>query len=48
MGLAELNYDSQPKETFPFDQRKERYSMYRLKRYELPLFYWTGMLKGRA
>jgi sulfide:quinone oxidoreductase len=30
--LVEFDYDSQPQETFPFDQRKERYSMYLLKR----------------
>jgi sulfide:quinone oxidoreductase len=46
--LAEFDYESQPQETFPFDQRKERYSMYLLKRYVLPLLYWHGMLKGRA
>ncbi|MEE8206947.1 MAG: hypothetical protein V3T82_08350 [Nitrospinaceae bacterium] len=46
--LAEFNYDSPPQETFPFDQRKERYSMYLLKRYVLPLLYWHGRLKGRA
>ena len=46
--LAEFDYDSQPQETFPFDQRKERYSMYLLKRYVLPFLYWYGMLKGRA
>jgi len=32
VGLAEFDYDSQPQETFPFNQRKERYSMYLLKR----------------
>ncbi len=46
--LAEFDYDGQPAETFPFDQRKERYSMYLLKRYLLPVLYWHGMLKGRA
>ncbi len=35
------------KETFPFDQRKERRSMYLLKAYGLPVLYWQGMLKGR-
>ncbi len=46
--LAEFDYDLQPKETFPFDQSKERYSMYLLKKYGLPVLYWQGMLKGRA
>lgn len=44
--LAEFDYDLNPCETFPFDQRKERYSMYLLKRYVLPVMYWDGMLKG--
>jgi sulfide:quinone oxidoreductase len=46
--LAEFDYDGTPRETFPFDQSKERYSMYQLKRYGLPLLYWHGMLHGRA
>jgi sulfide:quinone oxidoreductase len=46
--LAEFDYDLKPKETFPFDQNKERWSMYMLKRYLLPVLYWNGMLKGRA
>lgn len=46
--LAEFDYDLQPVETFPFDQSKERYSMWLLKKYGLPLLYWRGMLKGRA
>jgi len=46
--LAEFDYDGTPRETFPFDQSKERWSMYQLKRYGLPLLYWQGMLKGRA
>ncbi|WP_419192164.1 NAD(P)/FAD-dependent oxidoreductase [Engelhardtia mirabilis] len=46
--LAEFDYDKQPQETFPFDQSKERWSMYQLKRHILPQFYWHGMLKGRA
>lgn len=48
MVLAEFDYDLKPRETFPFDQGKERYSMYLLKRYALPAMYWNGMLKGRA
>jgi sulfide:quinone oxidoreductase len=46
--LAEFGYDKQPMETFPFDQSKERLSMYLLKKYVLPQLYWNGMLKGRA
>ncbi len=46
--LAEFDYDKNPKETFPFDQAQERYSMYVLKAYMLPRMYWHGMLKGRA
>lgn len=46
--LAEFDYDLNPTETFPFDQSKERYSMWLLKRWALPVLYWKGMLKGRA
>ncbi len=45
--LAEFDYDLKPKETFPFDQSKERFSMYLLKAYGLPVMYWHGMLRGR-
>lgn len=46
--LAEFDYDGTPRETFPFDQSKERRSMYELKRHVLPRLYWQGMLRGRA
>jgi sulfide:quinone oxidoreductase len=46
--LAEFDYEKQPAETFPIDQSKERFSMWLLKRYVLPVFYWRGMLKGRV
>ncbi|ODA28532.1 NAD(P)/FAD-dependent oxidoreductase [Planctopirus hydrillae] len=46
--LAEFDYEKQPAETFPFDQSRERWSMWILKRYLLPIMYWHGMLKGRA
>lgn len=46
--LAEFDYDSKPCETFPFDQSKERWSMYQLKRHVLPVMYWQGMMRGRA
>ncbi|WP_216827593.1 NAD(P)/FAD-dependent oxidoreductase [Alkalihalobacterium elongatum] len=45
--LAEFDYNKEPKETFPFNQAKQRYSMYFLKKELLPRFYWHGMLKGR-
>ena len=48
MELAEFDYDKVPQESFPFDQSQERYSMYALKAYGLPRFYWHGMLRGRA
>lgn len=47
MVLAEFDYDSKPKESFPFDQSKERYSMWLLKTQVLPRLYWYGMLRGR-
>jgi sulfide:quinone oxidoreductase len=46
--LAEFDYDGKPAETFPFDQSKERWSMWLLKAYMLPKLYWHGMLKGRG
>ncbi|MBK8975402.1 MAG: NAD(P)/FAD-dependent oxidoreductase [Planctomycetes bacterium] len=45
--LAEFGYGGVPMESFPFDQRQERYSMYALKAYGLPELYWNGMLRGR-
>lgn len=44
--LAEFLYENKPAETFPFDQSKERLSMYLLKKSFLPILYWNGMLKG--
>ena len=46
--MAEFDYDGRPAETFPFDQSRERYSMYALKAYGLPEMYWNGMLRGRV
>lgn len=46
--LAEFDYDGNPQETFPFDQSKERYSMYLLKKWVLPELYWRAMLRGNA
>ena len=45
--LAEFDYDLKPQETFPFDQGKERRSMYLLKKYVLPVMYWQGLIRGR-
>lgn len=44
--LAEFDYEGKPRETFPFDQSKERLSMYLLKAYALPRLYWGAMLRG--
>jgi len=46
--LAEFDYTGKPAETFPFDQSKERLSMYLMKKYMLPALYWHGMMRGRA
>ncbi|MEZ5427649.1 MAG: FAD/NAD(P)-binding oxidoreductase [Pyrinomonadaceae bacterium] len=46
--MAEFGYDLKPMETFPFDQNKERYSMFLIKKYLLPKLYWYGMLRGRV
>ncbi len=45
--LAEFIYGGEVRETFPFDQGKERWSMYLLKRYVLPWVYWKGLVRGR-
>ncbi len=46
--LAEFGYGGVAMETFPFDQRKERYSMWLMKTQGLPNLYWHGMLRGRV
>ncbi|MBM4228615.1 MAG: NAD(P)/FAD-dependent oxidoreductase [Gammaproteobacteria bacterium] len=45
--LAEFDYQLEPSETFPFDQARERRSMYWLKKYVMPLIYWRGLVRGR-
>ncbi len=45
--MAEFDYDGNPKESFPFDQSKERRSMYLFKAHALPRLYWHGIMKGR-
>lgn len=44
--LAEFLYGGVPHETFPFNQAKERISMYYMKRYLFPFIYWHFALKG--
>ncbi|XP_003382833.1 PREDICTED: sulfide:quinone oxidoreductase, mitochondrial-like [Amphimedon queenslandica] len=44
--LAEFDYTGTPLETFPFDQGKERQTMYYLKADILPEVYWHGLIKG--
>ena len=46
--LAEFDYNNKPLETFPFNQAKERYSMWLLKTKVLPWLYWNKILKGTA
>ena len=46
--LAEFDYNNEPMETFPFDQSKERWSMYMLKKEILPRMYWGQILTGKA
>ncbi|MGH2553438.1 MAG: FAD-dependent oxidoreductase [Chitinophagaceae bacterium] len=45
--LAEFDYDNVPKETFPFDQSKPRWTMWILKKYILPWLYWNKILPGK-
>lgn len=47
--LAEFDYDGKPTPSIPFiNTHEERYDMYLLKRYGLPVLYWHMMLHGRA
>ena len=45
--LAEFDYDNIPRETFPFDQSKPRWTMWILKKYILPWLYWHKILPGK-
>ena len=45
--LCEFDYENKPMETFPFDQSKERWSMYQLKKRVLPWLYWNKILPGK-
>jgi sulfide:quinone oxidoreductase len=46
--MAEFDYESKPKSSFPFDPTQERWSMWMVKRYVLPWLYWNRMLKGES
>jgi sulfide:quinone oxidoreductase len=46
--MAEFDYDLTPQPTFPFDQTKERWSMYQVKRRVLPPLYWRRILAGKS
>ncbi|CAH8296875.1 unnamed protein product, partial [Schistosoma turkestanicum] len=43
--IAEFDYTTQPLETLPIDQGKERYLFYFTKTYLLPPIYWEGLLR---
>lgn len=43
--MSEFDYTTNPMETFPLDQRKERRSMFHVKRDIIPFLYWNVMLK---
>lgn len=46
--LAEFRYKGVLAPTFPFDQTRERRSMWHFKKRFLPWFYWNYLLKGRG
>ena len=47
--MAEFDYVPKPTPTFPvLNMQRERYDMYLVKRYGLPLMYWNFMLRGLA
>ncbi len=47
--MAEFDYVPKPTPTFPLlNMQKERYDMFLVKRYGLPIMYWNFMLKGLA
>jgi sulfide:quinone oxidoreductase len=45
--LAEFDRNSKLMPTFPFDQTKERHSLWLLIRYGMPWLYWNRILKGK-
>lgn len=44
--MAEFDYDGQPRETFPFDQGKERRTMFHFKKDIFPRLYWMLFMNG--
>lgn len=44
--LAEFDYNLAPLETFPFNQGKELWSMYIMKKMMMPPLYWNLMMNG--
>jgi sulfide:quinone oxidoreductase len=44
--LAEFDYDNNPTPSFPFDQARERWDMYMVKKHGIPFLYWNLMIKG--
>ncbi len=46
--LAEFDYEKNLRPSFPVDSTKERASMYQLKKWGLPAYYWNLLLKGRG
>ena len=46
--LAEFDHDNKLQPTFPFNQVKERHSMWLLIKYGMPWLYWNRILKGKA
>ncbi|KAK7074777.1 hypothetical protein SK128_016877 [Halocaridina rubra] len=44
--LAEFDMNGNPLETFPFNQAKERRTMFHMKKDMMPPMYWLGMLNG--
>jgi sulfide:quinone oxidoreductase len=46
--MAEFGYDNKLLPSFPMNPAKERYSMWLVKRYLLPILYWEFMLRGLA
>jgi sulfide:quinone oxidoreductase len=43
--MAEFDYDTNPLETFPFDQGVERRTMFHMKKDVMPLLYFNLMLR---
>ena len=46
--MAEFGYDDELMSSFPLDSTKERWSMWLVKLFVLPVLYWKFMLRGKA